>query len=298
MLTMRYFNTFQTITIAILALIVLSCNVINPPEKIPSYLYINDINVNANVATQGTTNDNIVDAWVYVNGSLIGTYELPAKIPVIADGNYDLEVFAGIKRSGFVAQREIYPFFESYKETKTSIPNQTDTLTPIVTYKSNATIWLEDFEDPGVKFSRTTSSDTTLYITTNSNEIREGNGSGKVSMSATDSYFEARTNEPTFNSFPKFGARVYMEIEYKVDVPFSIDVLHADNTLANLVDDAGDVLILNSTFDNWKKTYIDLTEAISSKTAATKYQINIKAFNPNNGTPTLLFDNIKVVYLR
>ena len=90
----------KTFYIAIFtALCLQSCKVINPPEVIPTYIYISDITVNANASTQGSSSDNIVDAWIYIDGSLIGTFELPAKIPVIAEGDYTLQVYGGIKNN-------------------------------------------------------------------------------------------------------------------------------------------------------------------------------------------------------
>lgn len=287
---------FNILSVFVIIVLLQQCKVVDPPEKIPSFLYINDIIVNTNSSIEGSDFDNISDAWVYVDGTLIGAFELPAKVPVIPKHeSYTLEIFAGIKNSGFVAQRYTYPFFNSYKITKQHIPNHTDTIIPVVTYKSISTIWVEDFEDPGLKFSSPLESDTSMTITNDISEVREGSGSGKIEFGPSDIYVDSRTNEPLFNNFQKGGSPIYIEMEYNINYPITIGLLHGDNSLSSLV--KSPYITLNSTNGGWNKTYLDLTEAVSSKTSATKYQFYIQL---NRDTtflnPLILFDNIKVVF--
>ena len=70
------------------------CDIINPDETIPAYIYIESIEVINNPDLQGkegSLNNTIVDAWVSANGKLVGAFELPAVIPVLAEG--DIEIF-------------------------------------------------------------------------------------------------------------------------------------------------------------------------------------------------------------
>ena len=106
-----------------------------------------------------------IDAWVYVNGNNIGIFELPAKIPIHAIGSYDLAIFPGIKNTSLIPERIKYPFLNSFDSTLISNEHQVDTIIPTVTYKTTPTIWIEDFEDPGIKFTSDSTSDTTLKIT-------------------------------------------------------------------------------------------------------------------------------------
>lgn len=273
-----------------------SCKIIDPPEKIPTYIYVSDIQVNANTSTEGTNNDNITDAWVYIDGTLIGTFELPAKIPVIPSGDsYELEIFPGIKNSGFVAQRVIYPYLNSYKETRSYQQNVIDTIIPIITYKSISQIWVEDFEDPGIKFSSPAESDTAMTITNNPSDVREGSGSGLITFASGDTYFDSRTNEPQFDNFPKGGIPVYIEMEYNINYPLTVGLLHGTSGLSTLVKDS--YITLAETNGNWNKIYIDFTEIVSTKTAATKHQIYFQVNRDTTFTnPKLLIDNIKVIY--
>lgn len=272
-----------------------SCKLINPPELIPTYIYIPDITVNANASTEGSSSDNIIDAWIYIDGSLIGTYELPAKIPIIAEGNFTLQVYGGIKNSGFTTQRKIYPFYNPYETSLTYEANKIDTIYPVVTYKSNANIWIEDFEDPGIKLNSPTYSDTTIEITANAADVFEGSKSGYVIFDTDDNFFECSTNEPDFNGFPKFGSPVYVELNYKTNNVLTTGLYHGDNTLVSLV--KSEYLNLVSTNNEWKKIYIDFTDMVSTRTSSTKHQIYFEIRRQTGVTTPLVFiDNVKILY--
>ncbi|MEN8809805.1 MAG: hypothetical protein ABF264_00600 [Flavobacteriales bacterium] len=269
-----------------------SCKVFNPDEIIPSYIYIKDIIVQPN-SNQGTSNDNLVDAWVYVDGNLIGTYELPSKIPIHAEGSYNLQIFAGIKKSGLTNLRIQHDFFNSFDTIINSIAYNLDTIVPKVTYESTANIWIEDFEDPGIKFTAMSYSDTVIEITTANSQVFEGNGSGKIEFDASHLFFESRTNETSFNSFPKGGKPVYMELNYKSNEVLTIGIYH-NNISGGLVKE--EYINLFPTGDEWKKTYLVLTDIVSPQIRATQFEIYIEVQKDKSTAPLVLIDNLKVMY--
>ena len=61
----------------VLLLVNLSCQIIESPEKAPSFIHIDDFIFNISNNNQGTNSEKITDAWIYVNGNLEGVYELP-----------------------------------------------------------------------------------------------------------------------------------------------------------------------------------------------------------------------------
>ena len=54
-----------------------SCQIIDRPEKAPSFIQIEDFQFSISNNNQGTSSEKITDAWIYVNGNLEGAYELP-----------------------------------------------------------------------------------------------------------------------------------------------------------------------------------------------------------------------------
>lgn len=268
-----------------------SCKLYDPDEIIPSYIYIDDILVNAK-ANEGTNIDNIVDAWVYVDGNIIGVYELPSKIPIHVEGDYELEIFGGIKKSGSSSVRIKHAFFNTYKTTLNSTPQNIDTITPVLEYESGITIWIEDFEDPGIKFSSLSYSDTNMFITLDPAEVLEGNGSGKIMFGTSDLLFEAKTNESIFNSFPKAGAPVYLEFDYISNEVLTTGIYH-NNTSA--VTAKEEYYNLNPT-NTWKKAYLELTDVISPQLSATEFDIYFEVSKDRSSLPLVYIDNIKVIF--
>jgi hypothetical protein len=269
-----------------------SCKVFNPEEITPSYIYIDDILV-LPTSNQGTSSDNLIDAWIYVDGNLIGTYELPSKIPIHAEGSYNLQVFAGIKKSGLTNVRIQHDFFNSFDTTMNSVANNLDTITPKVTYESTTNIWIEDFEDPGIKFTALPYSDTVIEITSLAAEVFEGNGSGKIEFDASHLYFESRTNETSFNSFPKGGRPVYMELNYKSNEVLTIGIYH-NNISGSLAKE--EYINLFPTGNEWKKTYLVLTDVVSPQISAAEFEIYLEVEKDRSSAPLVLIDNLKVMY--
>ena len=88
-------------------LFLLSCEVINTEEDIPSIISIESIEVDGNHSS------NITDAWVYIDNEFQGVFPLPANFPVLKTGELEIIIEAGIKKNGISSSRENYPFFTS-----------------------------------------------------------------------------------------------------------------------------------------------------------------------------------------
>ena len=78
-----------------------SCRLIDQPEKIPSFIHIEDIVFSISNSLEGSQSEKITDAWVYVDGNLEGVYELPATLPLHYEGNHNVTIYPGIKKMGF-----------------------------------------------------------------------------------------------------------------------------------------------------------------------------------------------------
>lgn len=285
---MRYFYFFLFFTIVSFS----SCKFVDPDELVPSYIYIEDITLST-TSTEGSNSDNIIDAWVYVNGSNIGVFELPSKIPIHVHGNYTLQVFAGIKKSGLSALRVQNEFMVSFDTTVNSIPNRTDTIIPSVSYEAGATFWVEDFEDPGVKFTTLSYSDTSIFITNDPSEVLEGNGSGKIQFESSYRLFEAKTNELSFNNFPRGGKPVYVELEYKSNEILTVGIYHNNTSTSSAKEE---YFNLFPTGDKWKKIYLDLKDVVSPQLKATEFDLYLEVEKIRSSLPLVYIDNIKVIF--
>ena len=69
------------------------------PEQIPAYLYIKPFTVNA----QGDASwHKVTEGWLYVNGDYLGSYTLPATVPILADGQSEVWLYPGVKKNGIM----------------------------------------------------------------------------------------------------------------------------------------------------------------------------------------------------
>src|SRR5689334_23258519 len=90
------------------------CNLINPDEPVPVVVACDTIGFHVTNASQGTNSSSITDMWLFVDGNLLGAFELPAHIPVLAEGSHTLTIRPGILINGIKGSRGPYPFYTSY----------------------------------------------------------------------------------------------------------------------------------------------------------------------------------------
>lgn len=271
----------------ILVLIILvgfnSCSKEDLEATIPSYISIDKFTLTTNFATQGTNSHNITDAWVYIDNDLLGVFELPAKFPVLKEGNVKIDVYPGIKENGISERRSRYLFYNAYSEHINLEKGKTLNITPSTTYTSGTNFfWMEDFESASLPFSYNSTSDSVIYKT--SSDVFEGFYSGKVSLIPGMDFFECYTQP--FTTLPR-NKTVFLELNFKTNQPVLVG-LYADNEQVG-------VFYLNAT-STWKKIYLNFTEPIKSKSTAAEYKIFF-GFQSKVDYPEFAFDNLKIVHL-
>ncbi len=91
------------------------CNIINPAEQIPTYIKVDSFTLKANpvLAPQPYLSSQITSVWAYYNGINIGAFDLPAQIPVIANGRGTLTLEPAVALNGLNNFVAIYPFYQN-----------------------------------------------------------------------------------------------------------------------------------------------------------------------------------------
>ncbi len=263
-----------------------SCNIINPAEPVPAYVHVDSVSFTAG-ALQGSSSSKINDAWVYVDGTIIGAFELPVTLPVLYAGSHKLTIRPGVLVNGIAAARTIYPFYTGYDTTVNFESEKIVIASPKVTYLSSAHLdHIEDFDQTGTNLVRVPGSDTTIIIDdTHGFEDK----CGAVYLDAAHSFFAYAWKD----SFPlPLGAPVYMELNYLADNEFTVGlVTYTDNNVFT------DNIVTFNPGTSWRKEYVNLTPFVSGTSNAIAYKIYIKATKRSDlATTTLYFDNIKVVH--
>ncbi len=264
----------------------------------PAWLHIDQIGLTTNEVTQGENSHNITDAWVYMDGVALGVFELPAKIPVLGEGNHDFVIFAGIKNNGISATRTDYPFYERFDTTLNLTKNEITEINPVVQYKQNVQFeMIEDFEGVGIEFVPDVLSDTTIIhmdAATYPDIVKWGNNCGGIFLNQIDSIYKGATT--TYMDLPK-GEDVYMEIDYYNTNSLTMGVIA--NYSSGEYYEHTPLVLMNPQDESevqWKKIYIDLKEDVSVEINAVSYEIFLLAIkDPDLVDSYIYVDNIKIV---
>lgn len=236
--------------------------------------------VATNYGTQGSGSDNISDVWLYVDNNLQGAYQLPALIPVLAEGPTKLAFVGGIKLNGITTTRAIYPYYADTTLTAELVPAQVDTFYPVVKYK-NATQFLlkEDFEN-GNEFTNMQRSQADVF---------EGSNSGQVIPEA-DRFFTVETTN--YFDIDNFRGNVFVELDYRSS--------HVMTAGLQVQSPNGGLLVFKLDItpkDEWSKIYINFTPEVG-QTQATSVKLFFDVNATNDTRPIDIFlDNVKILYL-
>ena len=283
-----------TLFIGLIALFTTSCDTTPAPEV--AYLQIDTLQVNAN-GTQGTSSSELTTFWVEQNGQQIGAFTPPSLVPVLAGENQSIRIIPGININGSFSQRNQYEILSPRTFNFTLNQGDTRTLSPAATtfsYNTNYTIEvIEDFDAVGLNYLRSDKSDTNLLITSDPSEVfihpgETPNKSGKIVMRPI-----SRAEFKTLQSFelPQFAANVWMEINYKTDIPLTFGVV-ANEQLQSI---QAPVVTLFAN-EEWNKVYINLVTEVSGYPNAVDYNLFFGAINTTEDTATIFVDNIKLLY--
>lgn len=287
------FSKFGSRLLPMILVFVAACNAINPEEEIPAYIEINTMNVSSNYVTQGTNSSKITDVWVYADNEYIGTYELPARFPILLSGKRKITFGAGIEANGIASTSEFYPLYKFYDAELDLVPGQitkVDTVTvnyfPALIYT-----WYEDFESDtsggGISLDTTGSSE--ANILTEAVEVFEGQRSLKMQVNTTTDYLECVSVGDGFTLLK--GKNSYLEMNYKCDQPFNMGLI----AITSSGQYTFPVISINPKTD-WNKIYIRLGPYVNANGSALKFKVIFGMQLAAGATEgTAYIDNLKLI---
>lgn len=286
-----YFALFSFVLIVFFA----SCAKKMDEELIPSYIYIENIEILTN-NLQGSSSSYITDAWFYVDGADRGAYTLPATIPYLGEGKHTIKVAPGIKLNGVSSTRVPYPLVEPKTVDLELFKDSIIHLNVNCNYYSTTEFALiEDFEDLSNSFD-TWETNTAEWRFTSKNSdpdsyVFEGNHSGGAFMDNDASNLVIVTKQ-VFDQLPKNGIPVFVEMNFRSNTTVTMAM-----TGINGEQNSQDIIFLNPTEGEWKKIYINLTSTLSYDTNGSKYRIWFYANHTNGDIETyFMMDNFKLLY--
>jgi len=282
-----------TFLIVFATLIIQGCDIINPKEKEPAYLFIPSFTFQANL-NQGTSSEAITEVWVYADDKNLGVYDLPAKIPILELGTSNIRIFAGIKNNGISNTRIRYPFYAPFDTTLNIAAFNVDTIVPNFTYYSQAVISEKGFES-GNFLVQTGTNNGSFSVTNQADQVFEGNRSGWGHLDAGSTHLFYKDDE---NLNYTSGENVFLELNYSSNNTFSVGYI----TTSGGIQAKNVALIINPTCSGdglnpvWKKIYIDFGYILMQNPNAQFHELYVESVPSNATTPVNVFlDNLKWV---
>ncbi len=277
-----------------------SCDKFEGDQTVPAYVRIDTIYLGNNpMLEEGALTHNFTDVWVYLNDNLLGAYELPATVPVLASGQNKLTLYPGIKLNGMSGTRTPYVFIEPKEyENFNFVVDSVIERNPTVTFRDNIVFaWLENFEDASLSLKPTSNSDTTMNrILYSSANPPYGLASGAGYTDAAHPVLEMTTfdNEAGGFDFPRYGEYVLMEMEYNTNVRMLVGLFVHDYA-SGIIQHS--VVILNPTASQWKKIYVNFTPAIDQYNSADYFNVFFRSEKQSGEEVDYVYlDNLKVIY--
>lgn len=276
----------------LLLVLVYGCDIFDKDETIPGFVYIQKSDVITNPETEGANTSNIYDATVFADGEFMGTFELPASVPILKNGNTEITVGAGIKNNGLGSDRRIYPFYDFYITTLNLIPNvvtpiNSDSIITYQYFQSGLNFNILSFETIGTELIEMPTNTAEITKTTDIDEVLSGGGCLKILMDQERSEFFATTSW-NLQNLP-VGSNMYVEIDFRGNHYLEVGILSQNPQRTIFA--AG----INAT-DAWTKLYIGVTDEISPLVNADPLEIYFRSIlNPNEPDKTLFIDNIKFI---
>ncbi len=279
--------------IALLALLIPSCDLINPPEEIPSYLYVADFDYQTNpFVPDDTHTTNITHAYVFIGDESMGLFTLPATVPVFQQGEQPLLIDPVIPENGLYSNLKINPFYKRFEGTAYLSPAQTDTVHPTTSYIDQTHIaFLENFEGNSVFFNYERDGDDSTQMELTNFMPREGLGAGYILLTSEHPVIDVAT--PASQLFElKDKNIIYLETDYKTEAELRFGLIGFDAT--GPIGSSYEFGILPK--DDWHKIYFNLTDQVRVS-GFNEYQIALTAALPEGKDSAKIYlDNIKLLY--
>jgi len=276
-----------------IVIVLFFCSCDTTKEPIPAYIHVKPFIVDVSLnGSQGTGASDIRDVSFFPEQEgFLGTYELPATIPVLLEGSKKLLFDPGVRLNGINATPTIYPFLKRYEIDVDLSPNQVDTIQPITSYDPRVKFeYLEDFDNSNTLTVKLDTAQVNSVSTTADGRFGDEGKSARFVVNEANPFFQIASLEKM--KLPKQGDFVFMEMHYKNESLFQVGLVgyKNNNPITTFI------IALNPSSE-WKKVYIELTQdLISVDNTITDFQVLFGAqLQSGETSATFYLDNIKVM---
>lgn len=267
-------------------------------SRIPTWIQVDSLGLTTTPA-QGSNSHRFTDAWVYADGNLVGAFELPARVPVLpqGEGSTNIIVYPGVQLNGLTALRTPYLKTVRYESEINLIPGETVAINPTYAYDTLVSfIYQENFEGFGSSVDRSEGAYGEFEVKQdNPATAFEGGGCGIIRHSgAENTITQIETN--TWFTLPKGDVGgIFFEFNYNCNTSFTVSLLC--RPAAGGIDTKTGIIGLNATYGEWKKIYIALSPVVNGYTIGNQFKPVIGYTRQTDiATQEVYIDNLKILY--
>ncbi|MBI1288027.1 MAG: hypothetical protein GC178_10685 [Flavobacteriales bacterium] len=268
-----------------------SCDIINPKEKIPSFIRVDSIRLQVS-AGQGNPVQNFTDAWLFEEEKMVGIYELPATFPILKDGVTSIRIQGGVKLNGQVATRIPYFYTEDYLHDVELFPDSVIHINPTLKFKDWVTFdWLEDFDNGGLTLTLNSPNSQGTLTRVSGSEAYDGQ-SIKLSLGADETFIECKKGGDPL-SLGDVSTPAMIEFTYRCNNSFAFGLY--STSPGNITQQP--IIFLNPK-EEWNHIYINLTDAKGNNPNFYEHRPYFGFFRDDGleGEAYVYIDNIRLVH--
>jgi len=267
-----------------------SCNLTRSAQPEPTYIHIDSFSFSPS-SVSGVTTHEITSVWAYYNNNPIGTFDLPATIPVIANGSGVLELSPGITIDGLNALTGAYPFYQIDTFSFTAQPGK------IINHEAHT----QFYDDVVIKTIADFTISNEFYLWKQGGQVpitrplvdseTEGGNNGQLGSIYITAAGDSSVDSSAL-AFPIPSGSAFIELDYTCDMSFSIGLQ------ANIVGGiSASPFYFVGVFPSgqWQKMYVNVAD-FAAQYKAESYNLYIKAvLPPGQAAGRVLLDNIQLV---
>lgn len=299
MRSVNYIRMGRILLLPVVAFLLFAgCSKIDPKIDDAAYIEIDDYTVITDPQTQGTNVQSFTNFLVTSSTRNYGYYPLPGKIPLPLDGPTYVSIRPAILVNGVKYLRVDYPMMKGCDTVLTLKRGQVLHLKPVWKYFSTANFpVVEDFEKNTGFFI--TNSSVTDTFTTRVDTANAYYGNKCLMMRLGSGYSTSQVQSNTGFPLPGNGRNIYVEFNYKCNIPFEVGVIGSNSPGTVTSTDQRSAGGGNPT-SSWKKLYVELSAEVTPPPNYPYYFVYFyvdQNFDGSVTNPQVFLDNIKVVYI-
>lgn len=279
---------------ALLLLLLAGCDLINPEEKQPAYLYLEK----PLLVDGGDTLENMIpDVWVFQGNDYYGTFVAPARLPLLdVENNGQIVVRPGVWEH-YNSDRHLFnPFIKFDTLEQQLSTGSTVTYRPVFSYFPDTIItyaFEEKFEDVVLRFQHYGLREDTAKLERSTANPLQGNGCGVVQFDADHKSLDMIST--TLMDLPRGSEETYVEVKFRGDIKFAVGLVAEG---FGITDGNVMLLLLNDGYTDdgqWRAAYFPITAYLGSGYPGAKFRLRLYAL-ADGSNRTLYLDNVRVVH--